>query len=222
MVSKLVVAAGVLALSGASSGKTVNITDYTFADPVAVAITGGPEQGPVQYVSAGQFTGKLDGASFQTYCVELDQAFYFGQTYTYDVRDPATYFSAQKAEALSRFFTATAGYVTDADTSGAVQAAIWEIIYETGGSFDMTGGSFEVTPDPNDPGAIAAFSAVNGVLANLGSFAATFETDVLFNETSQNFIIVRGVPEPGTWALLFAGLGVVAAVGRRRQAAAGA
>ena len=222
MYTKLVVALGVLAVSGASSGKTVNITDYTFAGPVAAAITGGPVPGPVQNVGAGQFTGLLDGSSFQTYCAELDQAFYFGQTYTYDVRDPATYFSAQKADALSRLFTATAGFVTDADTSGAVQAAIWEIIYETGGSFDLTGGSFKTAPDPGDLGAIAAFGAVNGVLANLGSYAANYAVDVLYNDTAQNFVIMHEVPEPGTWALMFAGLGVVGAVARRRKLAAAA
>lgn len=215
---KLAVALGMLVVSGASSGKTVNITDYTFASPVATAVTGGPVVG-VQNVSAGQFKGTLDGASFNAYCAELDQTFNLGSTYTYDVRDPSTYFNLQKADALSRLFTATAGFVTDADTSGAMQAGIWEILYETSGSFDVSAGSFKTAPAPNDAGAIVAFAAINGILGNLGLYANTVQVDVLYNTTAQDFVIVHDVPEPGTWALMFAGLGVVGAVARRRRAA---
>lgn len=217
MYSKLAVALGVLVVSGASSGKTVNITDFSFTNPVATTVTGGPVAG-VQSVPAGQFTGTLDGASFQAYCAELDQSFNTGTAYTYDVRDPSTYFTPQKADALSRLFTATTGFVTDADTSGAMQAGIWEILYESGGSFDVSGGSFATAPAPNDGGAIAAFAAINGILGNLGQYAANVQLDLLYNASSQNFLTVHEVPEPGTWVLMFAGLGVIGAVARRRQA----
>ena len=217
MYSKLVVALGALAVAGASSGKTVNITGFTFANPVATAVTGGPVPGPVQNVSAGQFDGTLDNASFQAYCVELDQTFNFGTTYNYDLRNPATFFTPQKADALSRLFTATAGLVTNAANSGAVQAGIWEIIYETGASFDLSGGSFKTTPNPNNAGAIAAFGVVNGILGNLAQYMANVQIDVLYNARAQNFVVMHDIPEPGTWALMFAGLGVVGAVARRRS-----
>ncbi len=218
MYTKIVVALGVLVVSGASSGKTVNITDFTFAGPVAAAITGGPVAG-VENVPAGQFVGTLDGASFNAYCAELDQSFNLGGTYSYDVRDPYTHFTPQKANALSRLFTATASFVTDADTSGAMQAAIWEILYETGATLDVSSGSFMTAPAPNDVGAIAAFSAINGILGNLGQYGANVQLDILYNATSQDFVIVHDVPEPGTWALMFAGLGVIGAVARRRKLA---
>lgn len=218
MYIKLAVALGVLVVSGASSGKTVNITDFTFAGPVAAAITGGPVAG-VENVSAGQFTGALDGASFQAYCAELDQNLSLATTYTYDVRDPSTYFTPQKADALSRLFTATTGFVTDADTSGAMQAGIWEILYETSGTFNVSSGSFVASPAANDLGAIAAFTAINGILGNLGQYAANVQIDVLYNATAQNLVIVHDVPEPGTWALMFAGLGVTGVVARRRKVA---
>jgi len=218
MYTKLVAALGVLVVSGASSGKTVNITDFTFSGPVAATITGGPVAG-VQSVAAGEFKGTLDGASFNAYCAELDQSFNLGSTYSYDVRDPSTYFTPQKADALSRLFTATAGFVTDADTSGAMQAGIWEILYETGGSFNVSGGSFKTAPAPNDAGAIVALAAINGILGNLGQYMANVQVDVLYNATAQNFVVVHEVPEPGTWALMFAGLGVVGAVAHRRKVA---
>lgn len=229
-----------LAAATPSVAITVNVTDFSFAGPVATTITGGPTSG--ETVLAGRFFGIADdpsvalavagrnfrmassllsGTSFQAYCAELDQGFAFGTDYTYSTIAAGSYFSAQIAADLGRLFTATKGFVTDAATSGAVQAAVWEIIYQTGGSYDLTSGSFMVgLANPSDAVAAAAFSSVNTVLRNLGTYANNFQVDLLYNGASQNFIIVHEVPEPGTWALMFAGLGVVAAVSRRRKAPA--
>jgi len=46
----------------------------------------------------------------------------------------------------------------------------------------------------------------------------TYDDGVTFNYTAVNFTAVPVVPEPGAFALLVAGLGVLGAVGRRRSA----
>ena len=71
-----------------------------------------------------------------------------------------------------------------------------------------------------DAAAQAAFNSVNSVLQNLGAYAANYQVNLLVNAEQQDFIIVQEIPEPGTWAMLFAGLGVLGAVARRRKVTA--
>ena len=215
---KLLAVAAALAVAGPAFSKTVNITDFSFVGPVVANVVGGPIS-PSQTVDSGQLTGLLDGVSFKTYCAELDQDVFPGLNYDYDQLNPIGFFSAAKVDALNRLFTVAASFVVDADTSGAVQAAVWEIIYETGSSYSLSGGSLKVSAAPGDVGALAAFSAMDGILGNLGSITPTVSVNFLHSDSSQDFFYVPEVPEPGTWALMFAGLGVLGAVARRRKAA---
>ena len=52
---------------------------------------------------------------------------------------------------------------------------------------------------------------------NLGQYAANYKIDVLTNNVAQDFLVAT-IPEPETWALLGAGLGVIGLLRRRRKA----
>jgi hypothetical protein len=94
-----------------------------------------------------------------------------------------------------------------------MQAAIWEIIYEQGPTFSLLGGTFKGGPE--DPSAQGAFDTVNGFLTHLSDYAALARIDVLENSAQQDFLVAT-IPEPETWLLTIAGLGLIGVLRRRR------
>ncbi len=232
---------GALALATPAFAVTVNMTDFTFpSNPRVVDVSGGTS-GPSYSGAAGEFSGTftdtaaaasargstlgfnaLDATSptsFVAWCGELTQSFSFNTTYTYDRETGLAHYGAARTDALSRLFTAAQGFVVDATTSAAMQAGIWEIIYEQGNSYDLTGGSF--VGSMQDPAGLVAFNTLNGFLTHLSTYSASYRIDVLGNESYQDFIVATApVPEPETWALLMAGFGVMGWAARRRKAAA--
>jgi hypothetical protein len=230
MLPKLLSLFGALLLAGPASAIAVNMSDFTFGTPTSVDMQGS-DGSPSYEGSAGQFTGGVvDGlvateslrldiaqaapASFVAWCAELTQTFSFGVAYEYQQVSGASYFGAAKAADLSRLFTAAQGFVVDKFTSAAMQAGIWEIIYEHGPSFSLTGGTFKGAPE--DAAGQGAFNIINGFLMNLGSYGADARIDILQNGEHQDFLVAT-IPEPETWMLLGRGLGVVGLLRRRRQ-----
>lgn len=209
---KCACAAGALILTGPAFGVTVNITDFTFAPAVDVVSSGVPVySGP-----AGQYTGTLGATPFTAYCAELLQGFVFNTNYEYTQMTAAAHFGVQKSNDLSRLFTATSGMVGNASTASAMQAAIWEVVHEVGSAYDLNGGMFKM--GPSSPGDASNFTLFNSVLGNLASYNADLHVDVLHNIDHQDIIPIPAIPEPGTWALLVGGLGVIGLLSRRRKA----
>jgi PEP-CTERM motif-containing protein len=221
---------GALALATPASAITVNMSDFTFGAPADVSMvgTGGS---PSYEGSAGQFSGALDDSpsgdalrlaatdaasatSFVAWCAELTQSFSFGIPYEYEQVSGASYFGVAKANNLSRLFTAAQGFVVDKFTSAAMQAGIWEIIYETGPSFSLTGGTFKGAPEL--PAGQGAFDVIDGYLMNLAAYKADAQIDVLENGEHQDFLVAT-IPEPETWMLFGLGLGAVGLLKRRRR-----
>jgi hypothetical protein len=222
---------GALAVAGPASAVTVNMDGFKLG-AADVVMTGTEGLSPSYEGQAGEFSGTADGSlsgaqdlrfatlaaaaptSFVAWCAELTQTFSFGVAYEYSQVSGVDYFGAQKAGDLSRLFTAAQGFVVDNLTSAAMQAGIWEIIYETDPSFSLTGGKFKGAPET--PSGQPAFDIVNGFLLNLGTYQANARIDVLSNGAQQDFLTATAVPEPETWLLLGIGLGMVGVLRRRR------
>ncbi len=177
--------------------------------------------------SAGRFAGTLGlsssgtNPSFETYCVSLRQSIP-GWGVKFAVNRVAfsanPYASATHVQTLLNKLTwkmaNDGGYaVTDATTSAAMQLAVWEIVYDDGADV-KAGGGFHL--DGTLSGArLAAANQANAWLAGLASSNHQYIAERLYNPIYQDQLVVT-VPEPETYAMFLAGLGLMGAVARRR------
>lgn len=211
MKMKILALAAAVAASAPAVADTVNLSGFTFnpAQPVSVAA---PNYSGV----AGQFTGLLNGNSFVTYCTDLLQNFQFGVTYTdYSIVGGVTAWGAATSLAMDKLMSAAinSGVPVNAEQSAAVQAAVWEVLYETAPVYDLTAGAFVATS--SDPTTNALLGSVNwaGIMAG----PVTHHVDQLYSREHQDFLVITQVPEPSTYALLAAGIAGIGFVVRRRS-----
>jgi PEP-CTERM motif len=166
--------------------------------------------------SAGGFEMSFNGGpSFETYCVDLYQHITFGQTYTdYSAFATSHGFANSHAYAdLGRLY-ATAGTVDTAVKEAAFQIAVWEIAYETGGSYDLAHGSATFSGGSADSS--GALALASSWLLGLTNGA---HPDIVVSESGDHQdMIYAPVPEPQTYALFMAGIAAVGFVARRRRA----
>lgn len=203
MIRKLAGIASVIMALGAAdaSADTLQLTGWNPYDGSVgqVNVTGfGTE-------SAGRLGGLLNGVSFTTYCSQLNQSIGFGSSYTdYSVvaTDGAGGFTATQATALGKLFTFAASSVVDHVTSAAFQLAVWEIVYETTGSYSASGGTFMGTDVT--AGVVAQ---ANIYLAGISTITtSTYNIQRLVSPTRQDMVYATLIPEPATMALMGAGL----------------
>ena len=162
-------------------------------------------------VSAGslQLATANPVGTFSTYCVELTQTT-SGDFKTYNL----TNFSTAVGNSLAHLYQVAGGSPTNQANSAAFQAAVWEIVYETNSGYGLGSGSFQgsfainsITTQAND-----WLTAVN-----------TFQGSTLYsaqkyvNDRHQDYLVITSVPEPESYALLLAGLGLIGTIARRRS-----
>ena len=179
---------------------------------------------PVPYGGqAGAFAGSLsnagifNSASFVTYCVELEQSFGFSSNLTgYNIVSPASYTGVHPngwgsgavgiGDRLGQLLTYSLPLVTDSAKSTALQLAIWNTIYDTDNT--VSSGTFI------DSSGFAG--QANAYLANSLSTVSALQVAILNNPTAQDFVAYAPIPEPGTYAMMLAGLAGMGFVARRR------
>ena len=173
--------------------------------------------------SAGEFAGLWNGNSFSAMCVDVLHTIDFTTTYTnYTAKTPAAYgFSPAQMGLFNKLYTNYYGVSQDSSANAAAfQIAVWEITYDGNGALDIDANYFDVGTDGN----ASAKTTASGWLSTLGtlstgawSFTVLDSVDVDGNAT-QDLLVAIPVPEPGAWALLLAGFGVLLVSGRRRLA----
>jgi len=217
MVRSLAAVAVSAAFAAPALADTVQLNSWTFGGPSSVSV------GTPNYSGgAGKFSGFLNSNAFETFCAELTQTFNLGGTYTdYSVVGGATAWGSTTSTALDRVLSFVASapgtWLHNADTSAAVQSAVWEVLNETSGSYGFTTGTFKASS--SSTGTQLALNNLNAQWGNIATQAITVHADKLFSKDHQDFLVITAVPEPETYAMLLAGLGIVGAVGRRRRSA---
>ena len=123
--------------------------------------------------------------------------------------------SLAKVTDLEKLATRNLPSVTgNATNSAAFQLAVWEIVNETSGVYSLSGGNFYATS--------AASATANSMLSALNS-ATTNTAQILsvWKETpghpTQDLAVFAPIPEPQTYAMMLAGLGLMGFVARHRK-----
>ncbi|BBO21715.1 MAG: hypothetical protein AMXMBFR31_28240 [Candidatus Desulfobacillus denitrificans] len=208
------------AAAGVAQADTVNISGFLGGRHAAVDIDAPNNIN----ASAGEFTGTWNGNSFSAMCVDVLHYMNFGTTWTnYSAVTPATYgFTPTQVGLFNRLYTNFyASSHTSNQNAAAFQIAVWEITYDGNGSLNVNAGNFDL----GTGGDATARSTAAGWLAGLGALpTGAWSFTVLDSKTpvtggqaaTQDLLVAMPVPEPGTWALLMAGLGLMGLVSRRR------
>ena len=214
--SRTLIAAAALAMAGAVSAAPTNIS-FISADPVPqVVSTVSFDSGvSTSNVSVLEYivSSTTPAGTFATFCLEPFHHLAFPWTY-----DNAGTFTTAQADALSMLFTGANWRSWDSSNDGVTQdfqraglgLAVWDIMQD-GGAFNLASGTFSVVDDGFGGAGVAFANAAYAA----GNTSMTANLIRLSDPIKQD--LVMAVPEPGTYALMIAGLLSVGFVARRRK-----
>jgi len=215
-----------------SGADTVHITDTTSTPTIGENVHSGgfsmkDTTGSWTMTNGSVTTTTAKNASFMAWCIDI-----------YDNMNSATYtlntdqgyvptahvpLNTTRILALERLASNDLALVVNAKTSSAFQLAAWEIMAETSttsynllsSASSSTRGNFYVSGD-----ALGADLLAQSWLNTLGTATPTEELYVwrANNQGStQDLAVFAPVPEPGTYAMMLAGLGLMGFIARRRK-----
>lgn len=159
-------------------------------------------------------TGDNGVGDFVAFCVDLAQ--YLHNPTTYTIKPDL--FGGTVLTNIKKLFNSALGggelaQVIDTSVEAAgLQVALWEVITETGPTFDVASGDFWVSE--NAAAAAKAQSYLDGMA---GAATDGYDMTFYYSSTKQDVVTVSPVPVPAAGMLLLTGLGGIAALRRRKK-----
>lgn len=172
----------------------------------------------------GDISGDSALESFTAWCVDITKSINLG--YSYTVTNGTSLMTPTQIGNIQKLFnTALTGLnLTSAANSAGFQLALWELVYETGATFNVSSGGFAATS-----GNASAITVANSLLAGLlgpktGNYTLSFLES--YHHGSQNLVTgtpgkdeIPPVPVPAAGLLLFSALGGAGLMSRLRRRA---
>lgn len=234
----LVAGVALAAVAGGAQALDFTIT-HSGNEAISVTVAGYGATAPKSYIG-GEFTITPTGAgwpayvpgSFASYCAQLSEVFSGSSQTGYSIASssnplnmpPVDGYKLDQVSKLMAFSYSGSGFGSNPNDTqeAAIQAAVWEILYEPNGTgwggFDLGTGSFQAALTG---GQTTAFGTITAWVTGGATVGAGYTPYALLTKGgSQDFLVP--VPEPEAYGLALAGLGVVAFMLRRRRAAAAA
>ena len=162
--------------------------------------------------------------SFQSWCVDIFHGFSFPVSRTDQLLSAASVFGSTKANDLGRLYTAHHAVIdgngSTNDDSAAFQLAVWEIVNEKSTNpYSLSAGDLQIGSSSTGYGTAA------GWLSTLDTVTSTYSANIwsVTNNQgpsgpgAQDVAIFAPIPEPETYAMLLAGLGLMGFIARRRK-----
>ena len=177
-------------------------------------------------VSAGAFDLNPP-AGVIAYCIDIFHTLSFGTAYTnytpHTLASDVELTAARKSQIAQLFHGFYDTSLTSSTNTAAFQLALWEIVFETTSdrnvdSTDPTKGTTYAT-DVAHGGSTPAnvISTADSWLGQLNNFSTDLDGFTTYRSYDhQDLIGYHHVPEPPTWMLLFAGVGTLVYLRRRR------
>ncbi len=171
---------------------------------------------------------------FQTFCVDIFHDFGFSVD-SVDSAPTGTPSGLSSAAILNldRLYTKYGSYITSTSSSSvhesAFQLAIWAIVNDgaainQSGLFDLTGGPIKFSNDSTGSAITTAQQWLNSLANTTSSYNAQFlmvQNQGPVNSTGAQDVVyftpASAVPEPETYAMILAGLGLLGFLARRRK-----
>jgi hypothetical protein len=197
--------------TGWAAGSSVSVT---VADTLAMTLVNGSVQAG-GYNTTISNAGVLDG-SFVSYCVDLGQYLKFNTDYNagqYKAGTAADFFGSRYDDVLKLFsYAYNAVTNSTAEKSAGFQIALWELVYENSGSYNVLDGGIRFSNS-------AALDEAAGFLQGAASFnGQSLNLQVLTSGSNQDVAFATPVPEPGAYALMLVSLATVGVMTKRRKA----
>ncbi len=208
----------------ADFGDTGSLKMSSYAYPVALSfgITGHGSVGAGGFNASYDQAGQAAPKSFVAYCIDLAQTFSWNNAFTVTETNPLSLFGNFAVGALDRLYTQHYATATTPTMSAAFQLAVWEIISETSASsyaaLGLGSGSFMATSGNST----ARATADNWLQALGAGSSGGYKLTALVGLNNQDQMLATPVPEPETYMMLLAGLGLMGFVASRRQRAGSA